>query len=81
MTITWTASTTDPTSFSIELVQASFHDTFAIANNVPTNMGQLTVQVPEVPITCVTFCSGIVFAMIDRRVFSDGYTLQAFANK
>ncbi|KAG6380538.1 hypothetical protein JVT61DRAFT_4897 [Boletus reticuloceps] len=51
VTFTWTAATTDPSTFSIELVNAAFHDTFAIANNVQTVNGQLTVELPQVPVT------------------------------
>ncbi|KAG9309060.1 hypothetical protein JVU11DRAFT_10942 [Chiua virens] len=49
-TITWTASTTDPNYFSIELVNTVFHNTFAIANNVQTSLGSLTIQLPQVPV-------------------------------
>ncbi|KAH0825976.1 hypothetical protein J3R83DRAFT_7571 [Lanmaoa asiatica] len=50
VTITWTASTTDPATFSIELVNTAFHNQFAVANNVPTAQGQITIQLPQVPV-------------------------------
>ncbi|KAI9566300.1 hypothetical protein HD554DRAFT_2116999 [Boletus coccyginus] len=50
VTITWTASTSDPAYFSLELVNDAFHDTFAIANNVQTALGTLTIQLPQVPV-------------------------------
>ncbi|KAF8435830.1 hypothetical protein L210DRAFT_2511746 [Boletus edulis BED1] len=50
VTLMWTAATTDPSTFSIELVNTAFHDTFAIANNVPTVNGQITVELPQVPV-------------------------------
>jgi len=49
VTITWTASTTDPSSFSIELTNDAFHNTFAILSNVPTAQGSATIQLPQVP--------------------------------
>jgi hypothetical protein len=49
-TITWSASTTDPAYFSIELVNPSFDDTFAIANNVQTALGTITITLPQVPV-------------------------------
>ncbi|KIK81717.1 hypothetical protein PAXRUDRAFT_832661 [Paxillus rubicundulus Ve08.2h10] len=50
VTITWTASTTDPTSFTLELVNTVFHNTFAIANTVQTSLGTITIQLPQVPV-------------------------------
>ncbi|KIM64200.1 hypothetical protein SCLCIDRAFT_1213637 [Scleroderma citrinum Foug A] len=50
VTITWSATSSDPAYFSIELVNPSFHNTFAIANNVETSLGQLTIQLPQVPV-------------------------------
>jgi len=49
VTITWTADSTDPDSCSFELVNEAFHDTFAIANNIPINTGSITVNFPAVP--------------------------------
>jgi len=49
VTITWTADSTDPDSCSFELVNEAFHDTFAIANNIPINTGSITVNLPAVP--------------------------------
>ncbi|KAG8219196.1 hypothetical protein J3R82DRAFT_7 [Butyriboletus roseoflavus] len=50
VTISWTASTTDPTSFSIELINSAFHNSFAIANNIQTALGSITITLPQVPI-------------------------------
>jgi hypothetical protein len=55
-TISWNSNdaSADPGSFSLELVRTSFHDTFAIANNVPNAPGtgpqSTTVTLPAVPI-------------------------------
>ncbi|KAF8551104.1 hypothetical protein OG21DRAFT_1513219 [Imleria badia] len=48
VTVTWTASTTDPTSFSIELANPSYHNSYAIATNVVTANGQVTIELPAV---------------------------------
>ncbi|KIJ11334.1 hypothetical protein PAXINDRAFT_157332 [Paxillus involutus ATCC 200175] len=50
ITITWSASTTDPTSFTLELTNTIFHNTFAIANTVTTSTGSITLQLPQVPV-------------------------------
>jgi hypothetical protein len=50
VTITWQATTTDPGVFSLELVNTIFHNTFAIANNIQTSTGSLTLQLPQVPV-------------------------------
>ena len=52
-TITWTANATDPASFTLELLQASFHNAIGIANNVPTASLSLTLELPSVPPTYV----------------------------
>ncbi|KAF8499236.1 hypothetical protein F5888DRAFT_1922203 [Russula emetica] len=49
VTITWSQDSTDPTTFSLELANNNFHNTFALANNVQTSSGQLTVTLPIVP--------------------------------
>ncbi|KAH9969132.1 hypothetical protein BC827DRAFT_1168006 [Russula dissimulans] len=41
-TINWTPDSTDPDTFSLELVNPIFHNAFAIANNVRTAPEQLT---------------------------------------
>jgi len=61
VTITWSATNTDPPYFSIELVNPAFHNTFAIANNVQTSLGELTIQLPQVPIECVPFLVTCIF--------------------
>ncbi|KAF8838688.1 hypothetical protein BDN67DRAFT_62552 [Paxillus ammoniavirescens] len=50
VTLTWTATTTDPTSFTFELTNTIFHNTFAIANTVTTSQGSITIQLPQVPV-------------------------------
>lgn len=48
VTITWTADSTDPSTFSLELANNNFHNTFALANNVQTSSGTITVTLPIV---------------------------------
>ncbi|KAH8831882.1 hypothetical protein DL96DRAFT_1706285 [Flagelloscypha sp. PMI_526] len=36
-----------PSDFSLQLTNEIFHDTFAIANNVPTASGKITLDLPE----------------------------------
>lgn len=49
-TITWTSSdvTNDPETFSIELINESFHSQFALANNVQTTSNSITFEMPVV---------------------------------
>ncbi|KAG8934924.1 hypothetical protein FRC02_008906 [Tulasnella sp. 418] len=50
LTLIWISQQGDPTSFSVELVQADrLIDRYAIANNVPTSQGSLTIPLPPVP--------------------------------
>ncbi|KAI9513102.1 hypothetical protein F5148DRAFT_1158736 [Russula earlei] len=48
-TISWTPDAGDPQVFSLELLNTVFHNSFAIANNVQTATGQITVNLPIVP--------------------------------
>ncbi|KAK0229320.1 hypothetical protein EDD85DRAFT_142647 [Armillaria nabsnona] len=48
ITITWSTTASDPSSFHIELSNTVFNSQFAIANNVNASAGTLTVQLPEV---------------------------------
>ncbi|KAF8551103.1 hypothetical protein OG21DRAFT_1487263 [Imleria badia] len=48
VTVTWTTSPTDPTTFSIELANPSYHNSFAIATNVVTTNGQVTIDLPAI---------------------------------
>ncbi|VDC05763.1 unnamed protein product [Peniophora sp. CBMAI 1063] len=49
-TISWTSSSTDPSTFSIELVNAPLlGNEIAIANNVATSSGTTTASIPVVP--------------------------------
>ncbi|KAF9235378.1 hypothetical protein BU15DRAFT_51449, partial [Melanogaster broomeanus] len=50
VTLTWTATTEDPTSFTFELYNTIFHDTFAIQNTVQTSLGTITLQFPQIPV-------------------------------
>ncbi|KAI0005542.1 hypothetical protein BJV74DRAFT_880776 [Russula compacta] len=52
VTITWTATSSDPQTFSLELSNPSqFHNAIAIGNNVQTSLGTITVNLPNVPAT------------------------------
>ncbi|KIL71260.1 hypothetical protein M378DRAFT_6067 [Amanita muscaria Koide BX008] len=49
-TFTWTSSdNADPPFFSLVLQATSFHNTYAIANNVLTTSGSISLTVPTVP--------------------------------
>ncbi|THH09820.1 hypothetical protein EW146_g8565 [Bondarzewia mesenterica] len=48
-TISWTTASGDPSTFSIELLNTIFHNSFAIANNVQPSLGSITIQLPAVP--------------------------------
>ena len=48
-TITWTTASGDPSTFSIELLNTVFHNSFAIANNVNPSSGTITLDLPIVP--------------------------------
>ncbi|KAI6030009.1 hypothetical protein EDC04DRAFT_3115746, partial [Pisolithus marmoratus] len=50
VTLAWQATTTDPAYFTLQLVNPAFHNTYAIANNVQTSLGTLTIQLPQVPV-------------------------------
>ncbi|KAJ6508315.1 hypothetical protein C8R45DRAFT_967016 [Mycena sanguinolenta] len=49
ITMTWTATASDPTSFSVELFHSTFEDTYAIATNVNTSLLSNTMTIPVVP--------------------------------
>lgn len=73
--ISWTPADGDPTTFSLELVNEVFHNSFAIGNNIPTNTGQLTVTLPIVP---AGYDSSLGCSNVWANVAcSDGYTLEA----
>jgi len=48
-TITWTTAAGDPDTFSIELLNQVFNNAYAIANNVATTLGSITLTLPVVP--------------------------------
>lgn len=50
MTIMWTSENGDPSTWSFELLNPDFHDSFAIANNVDPSPQQLTLTIPIVPV-------------------------------
>ncbi|KAF8273836.1 hypothetical protein EI94DRAFT_1782758 [Lactarius quietus] len=50
VTIPWSSTSTDPSTFSLELVNPTlFNNAIAIANNVATSTGTITVTLPIVP--------------------------------
>lgn len=49
VTIFFTKQPGDPETFSLELVNPGFEAAFAIANNVLTSAGDITLTLPEVP--------------------------------
>ena len=48
-TITWADEPGDPSTFSIELLNTAFHNSFAIANNVNASAGSVSLDLPSVP--------------------------------
>ncbi|RDB15693.1 hypothetical protein Hypma_003973 [Hypsizygus marmoreus] len=51
VTITWSYNpSTDPSTFSIELINEVFHNAFAIANNVDATQEQIDLVLPVVPV-------------------------------
>ncbi|KAL1742345.1 hypothetical protein HDZ31DRAFT_84213 [Schizophyllum fasciatum] len=50
VTITWDADGNDPDTFSMYLTNEAFHNTFAIRNNVDPSWGEVTLQLPVVPV-------------------------------
>jgi len=48
-TVSWTADSTDPSTFSIELATSDFHNAIAVANNVQSASGQTPITIPIVP--------------------------------
>ncbi|KAF8902195.1 hypothetical protein CPB84DRAFT_1836171 [Gymnopilus junonius] len=50
VTITWTSAPNDPATFSLELVNTAFHNSFAIANNVNPTAGTVSLTLPIVPV-------------------------------
>ncbi|THH33168.1 hypothetical protein EUX98_g1023 [Antrodiella citrinella] len=50
LTVTWTSSSGDPSSFSLELSNPQlFNQQFAVGNNLGTSVGTFTFQMPTVP--------------------------------
>ncbi|PBK70188.1 hypothetical protein ARMSODRAFT_866734, partial [Armillaria solidipes] len=50
ITISWQTSSGDPSVFSIELINQSFNNQYAIANNVDSSLGSLTLTLPQIPV-------------------------------
>jgi len=48
-TITWTTSAGDPGTFTLELLNTVFHNSFAIGNNLVPSAGSATIELPIVP--------------------------------
>ncbi|KAG1813851.1 uncharacterized protein BJ212DRAFT_1238963, partial [Suillus subaureus] len=48
--VSWDATTSDASSFNIYMVNTIFHNTFAIANNVQTSAGGVTIVLPQAPL-------------------------------
>ncbi|KAI0050591.1 hypothetical protein FA95DRAFT_1581118 [Auriscalpium vulgare] len=48
-TISWTQQANDPQVITIELVNTIFHNTFAIANNIQSTAGTITLLLPVIP--------------------------------
>ena len=49
ITVTWTSQPGDPSVFSLELTNPSFHQDFAVGNNLDTSLGTFTFELPVVP--------------------------------
>jgi len=49
ITINWTTDNGDPSTWTFELVNPSFNNAFALANNVDPTLNTLTLQTPIVP--------------------------------
>ncbi|KAK0435018.1 Ser-Thr-rich glycosyl-phosphatidyl-inositol-anchored membrane family-domain-containing protein [Armillaria borealis] len=47
ITISWQTSSGDPSVFSIELINQSFNSQYAIANNVDSSLGSLSLTFPR----------------------------------
>jgi len=48
VTVTWTAAAGDPPTFNLYLVNAAFHNSFALSNTVITSSGTVTLNLPLV---------------------------------
>ncbi|KAF8635296.1 hypothetical protein AX15_000474 [Amanita polypyramis BW_CC] len=51
VTINWSSTDqgNDPPTFSLELVNQIFHNSYAIGNTIPTSQGSITLTLPTVP--------------------------------
>ncbi|KAF7298728.1 hypothetical protein MIND_00820300 [Mycena indigotica] len=50
ITIKWKTDATSPSTFSVELLHASFNQQYAVANNVDASTGSKDIELPVVPI-------------------------------
>ncbi|PPQ69664.1 hypothetical protein CVT26_001533 [Gymnopilus dilepis] len=50
VTITWSSAPNDPETFSLELINTAFHNSFAIANNVNPTAETISLTLPIVPV-------------------------------
>ncbi|KAF7976210.1 hypothetical protein HWV62_7400 [Athelia sp. TMB] len=48
-TVDWTSSSGDPSTFTLELSNTAFHNSYAIANNVNPSSGSISFSLPIVP--------------------------------
>ena len=48
--VEWTAAAGDPQTFDVELINQQFNSQFALANNIPTSQGSLSLNLPQVPV-------------------------------
>ena len=55
VTVTWTAAAGDPQTFDVELINQQFNSQFALANNVQTSDGTISLTLPQVPVGWVTY--------------------------
>ncbi|KAG2037551.1 hypothetical protein BDR03DRAFT_982187 [Suillus americanus] len=49
-TFSWDATTADPSSFNLYMVNTIFHNTFAISTDVQTSAGSMTIVLPQAPL-------------------------------
>ncbi|KAG1846209.1 hypothetical protein DFJ58DRAFT_730596 [Suillus subalutaceus] len=70
LNVTWGATTSDPSSFSLYMVNTIFHNTFAIANNVQASAGWHDYYASRRPL----------LGWLTSWQYSDGYTLEATSN-
>ncbi|KAK0460768.1 hypothetical protein IW261DRAFT_1533216 [Armillaria novae-zelandiae] len=74
ITITWTTTTGDPSTFHIELSNTVFNSQFAVAASVNASAESLTVQLPEVvPGSFPVYRSGFAIQFVNIANISQVY--------